>query len=63
MPTHAADPLAFGLLLSAFGGGALVGTLLGGVPQLSARWGQWITGAIASFGSASSSSAARRRRR
>ncbi|HZG68756.1 MAG TPA: MFS transporter, partial [Herpetosiphonaceae bacterium] len=46
----AADPLAFGLLLSAFGGGALVGTLLGGVPQLSARWGQWIIGAIASFG-------------
>ncbi len=46
----AADPLAFGLLLSAFGGGALVGTLLGGVPGRSARWRQSITGVIGTFG-------------
>ena len=46
----AADPLAFGLLLSAFGGGALVGTLLGGLPGRSARWQQRITGAIGTFG-------------
>ena len=46
----AADPLAFGLLLSAFGGGALVGTLLGGVPGRSARWRRSITVAIGTFG-------------
>ncbi|MDQ5850887.1 MAG: MFS transporter, partial [Chloroflexota bacterium] len=46
----AGDPLAFGLLLSTFGGGALVGTLLGGLPRHSARWWQWITGAIGMFG-------------
>jgi len=46
----AADPLAFGLLLSAFGGGALVGTLLAGLPRRSERWWQWITGATGLFG-------------
>jgi MFS family permease len=46
----AADPLAFGLLLSAFGGGALVGTLIGGSSRRAGRWWQWLTGAIGMFG-------------
>ncbi len=46
----AADPLAFGLLLSAFGAGALVGTLIGGSSRCAGRWWQWLTGPIGVFG-------------
>jgi MFS family permease len=46
----AADPLAFGLLPSAFGGGALVGTLVAGLSRRSAHRRQWVTNMIGMFG-------------
>jgi hypothetical protein len=34
----AADPLAFGLLLAAFGAGALLGTVLAGLYRTTSAW-------------------------
>jgi MFS family permease len=45
----ASDPLAFGLLLSAFGGGALVGTLLAGLHRTGSAWSRWTIAVSALF--------------
>jgi predicted MFS family arabinose efflux permease len=39
-----ADPLAFGLLLGAFGAGALLGTLLAGLYHTTSAWPRWAAG-------------------
>jgi len=45
----AADPLAFGLLLAAFGAGALLGTLLAGLRRTASAWSRWTVGISALF--------------
>jgi predicted MFS family arabinose efflux permease len=40
----AADPLAFGLLLAAFGAGALLGTVLAGLYRTTSAWWRWTAG-------------------
>jgi MFS family permease len=45
----AGDPLAFGLLLAAFGAGALLGTLLAGLRRMTSAWSRWTVGISALF--------------